>query len=109
MPDFEKDYPKIYDNLITNLYEYEGDDDDIKCRITRILTYFDNGLTWNEYDHHMVYNTFFGSLPEYNKLNYIIKSPRDQMIKVLKNTFPDTWEIYLKIIDYYSQSTINLN
>lgn len=101
MTDFKKDYPKIYENLVTTLYDFDCDEHTDKVEISRILTFLDGGNTWTEYDHYIAYETFFGCLSEDNEFSYVLKLPRDQMIQDLKNNVPDTWGIYLKIIDYY--------
>lgn len=104
MPDFEKDYPKIYDNLVTRLFDFVSDEDFNEFGISRILTFLEGGQTWTEYDHYLAYETFFGSLRDDNEFNYVLKLPRDQMINDLKINVPDTWEVYLKIIDYYMKN-----
>ena len=104
MRDFEKDYPKIYDNLVTRLYDFVSDEEFNEFGISRILTFLERGQTSTEYDHYLAYETFFGSLRDDTEFNYVLKLPRDQMIKDLKINVPNTWEVYLKIIDYYLQN-----
>lgn len=99
MDSFEKDYLQIYDSLsLGELYDWVDNGN-----LSKILAFDNKNHSWTEYDHSIAYETFFGCLRDDIEYNYMLKLSRDEMINDLKINVPDTWEIYLKIIDFYSQ------
>ena len=97
---FDDDYLSIYNRKFYNLLDII-DTNDNTFRLSKILDFDNKNNSWTKYDHYIVYHTFFGKFKDDNGFNYILKLPRDEMIQNLKSNVPDSWEIYLKIIDYY--------
>ena len=94
---FKNDYLIIYKNIPNGLYDFEDIDNSI--HLSKILDFDNKSNSWTEYDHYIAYETFFGQLKEEHE--YILKLTREKLIETLKQDVPNTWEIYLKIIDYY--------
>lgn len=98
---FDSDYSKIYgDYSRMGLYDWVGPG---MFDISPILCFDNKNDSWTKQDHFIAYETFFGQLRDDTEYNYVLKLPREEMLNDLKNNLPDTWEIYIKIIDFYSQ------
>ena len=105
---FDNDYDIIYGkNRIKGLYDWLSYSFSNIQHVSEVLDFDNTNNTWTENDHIYAYETFFG---DYKKeYEHILKLPQNELIEELKIKTPNTWEIYFKIINFYSnKNTIHL-
>jgi len=102
--DFENDYDIIYGkDRIKTLYDWINYDFSGIQYISQVLDFDNNHNTWTENDHIYAYDTFFGKYKE--DYEYVLKLPQNELLEELKLKTPNTWEIYLRIINFYLMKT----